>query len=329
MLDGELIDLWSRERGVRPRGVIAHRSVAQWFYERTDRKPVRLITRADVLAFKAKLLDEGQTAANTKMKLSRLRTLLQWAFENDHADSNPAQGINVRDQDAARNRRLPFDLPALSAIFSSPVYSECQRPRSARGEAAYWLPLLALFTGARMEELGQLRTRDVTLHTYPDAEGADRQAWFIHIREDREEGLRLKNAESERLVPVHPELQSLGFIRYVQAAVKARQTWLFDQLIAGPNGKLTHQWGKWFGTYLRGPCGVSERRMVFHSFRHTFKHQAGHLGIIEGVQRQIMGHSPGDVADGYRGGYSLHQLVEGDEGLPHSGLEAPRTATVY
>lgn len=58
-------------------------------------------------------------------------------------------------------------------------------------------------------------------------------------------------------------------------------------------------------------CGVTDKRMVFHSFRHTFKQYVRHAGIIEGVQRQIMGHGSSDVADDYGSGYRLHQAVEG------------------
>ena len=62
---------------------------------------------------------------------------------------------------ASGNKRLPFDQADLQAIFSSPVSTEGARPKPGRGEAAYWLQPLALFSGARMEELGQLRPSDI------------------------------------------------------------------------------------------------------------------------------------------------------------------------
>jgi integrase len=311
MLDTHIIDGWASERKVTAKGKDAHRAVARWFYERVGRKPVDQITRKDVLAFKAKLIEEGQTAANIKMKLSRLRTILQWAADNDYAETNVAAGVKIKDTDAAKNKRKEFDLVSLNAIFSSPVFTEGERPAGGKGEAAYWLPLLALFTGARLEELGQLRTSDVVEEHYPNAEGADRPAWLIRITDDEADDLKIKNALSERKVPVHPELVRLGFIAYVEAANAAGEARLFPKLKADKYGRLTAKWGEWFSLYRRTVCGVTDKRMVFHSFRHTFKHYARHAGMIEGVQRQIMGHSPGDVADEYGGGYSLHQLVEG------------------
>lgn len=203
MLDTTIVDLWAAERKPAQKGIDTHRAVARWLYERVGRKPVNDLTTDDFRTFKAKLIEEGQSAANIKMKLSRVRTLMQWAFENGYASANTAAGVTIKDTKAGKNERKPFDLPALTAIFSSPVYSEGQRPVRLRGEAAYWLPLLALFTGARLEELGQLRPDDVRERSYADDEGNERTAWFVHVSEDSDAGLKLKNANSERRIPVH------------------------------------------------------------------------------------------------------------------------------
>jgi integrase len=326
MLDTTVIDRWATERKVKPKGIDTHRAVARWLYERVGKIPVADITRAHVIAFKDKLLEEGQSVPNINMKLSRLRTLLQWAADNDLAPSNAGHGISIKGAAAAGNKRLPFDQTDLQAIFSSPVFTEGARPTPGRGEAVYWLPLLALFSGARMEELGQLRPSDVQELSYPDADGVEHSAWFLRITTLADEGgsaNQLKNQESERLVPVHPEIARLGFIRYVEAVRKAGHTRIFPLLKPGAYKRLTAKWGEWFGPYLRNVCKVTDRRKVFHSFRHTFKHFAGHVGMIEGVQRDIMGHSPGDVADEYRGGYSQHQLVEGMKLYRIAGLTLP------
>lgn len=110
MLDTTIVDLWAAERKVAPKGKDAHRAVATWFYKRVGSKPVADISRKDVLAFKTGLIDEGQGLANIKVKLSRLRTLLQWAADNDHVASNVAAGITIKDTDAAKNKRREFDL---------------------------------------------------------------------------------------------------------------------------------------------------------------------------------------------------------------------------
>ncbi|WP_159713344.1 site-specific integrase [Sphingomonas sp. AX6] len=311
-LDKDILDRWATERGVVPKGKDTHRSVAEWFYARTERKPVERITRQDVLAFKDKLLAEGQSVANTNMKLSRLRTLLGWAYQNDLAPANVAEGISVKVADSGKGKRLPFALDELQAIFASPVYANGDRPKGGKGEAAYWLPLLGLFTGARLEEIGQLRVSDVQRRNYPDKDGKMLAGWFLHITEstdERGQANRIKNAASERLVPLHPELERLGFIAYVEA-LKDQQGRVFPDLVPNIYGRLTAKWGEWFGPYMRKVCGITDKRKVFHSFRHTFKDYSRRARMPEGVQRQIMGHAGKDVADDYGSGYDLHGLAE-------------------
>jgi hypothetical protein len=72
----------------------------------------------------------------------------------------------------------------LKAIFASPVYAAAKRPKGGRGEAAFWLPLIALFTGARLEEIAQLYVRD--LQQVPNED-----LWFFNIT-DTGEDQRLK-----------------------------------------------------------------------------------------------------------------------------------------
>ena len=319
---GAIVDKWAAERKVSAKGVDTHRAVARWFVKRVDDLPVEAITKRHVIAFKDKLLEEGTTLPNVKVKLTRLRTLLNYAAANDIIPENPGKDVRVVLTDADRTKRRPFELADLTAIFSSPVYSADARPIQGRGEAAYWLPLLALFTGARLEELGQLRPSDVREEVYPDADEQERRAWFIHVTEDEEDGLKLKNAGSERVIPVHRTLEEQGFIRFVQAATEAGQSRLFPGLRPNIYGRLTAKWGEWFGAYLRNVVGITDRRLVFHSFRHTFKDK-GRGRMSEGVQRQIMGHSGVDVADDYGTGFERWQLVEGMRSYKVPGFKMP------
>lgn len=257
------------------------------------------------------------------MKLSRLRTLIGWAYQNDLAPSNVAEGISVKVADSGKTQRLPFSLPELQAVFASPIYAKGERPKGGRLEAAYWLPLLGLFTGARLEEIGQLRVSDVQYKEYPDQDGKMLSGWFLSIAAGTDElgqANRIKNAASERLVPLHPELERLGFIAYVEKLVDQKGR-VFPDLKPNIYGRHTAKWGEWFGRHLRTVCGVADKRKVFHSFRHTFKDYTRRARIAEGVQRQLMGHAGRDVADDYGSGYDLLSLVEAMATYRVPGLE--------
>lgn len=323
-LDTDIVDGWAAERKPSQKAVDSCRSEARKFLVHTGPKAVGTITRQDVLAYKAAMIADGQSPANIKTRLSRLNTVLGWAAENGHLAANPAKGITIKVPKKSKDKRQPFGADDLNAIFAGPVHADRERPLGGRGEAAYWLPLLALFSGARLEEIAQLRPHDVAQHSYVDGDGQTRRGWFIKIVEDEgEDATTVKTVGSERVVPVHPVLEALGFIAFVKVQHDAGRARLFHLLKPGAYGKLGNKWGEWWSGYMRGTVGITDKRKVFHSFRHTFKDMARHCGLPEGVTRQIMGHSGEDVADDYGNGYSLFQLVEGMAKVKTLGVTLP------
>jgi hypothetical protein len=109
----------------------------------------------------------------------------------------------------------PFDIKELQAIFGSPVFTEGQRPEGGKEDAAFWLPILALFTGACLGELTGLRASDVV-------QDASVGTICLYIIADTKSGKRLKTKQSARAIPVHPQLIKLGFLKFVAAEAKAR-----------------------------------------------------------------------------------------------------------
>lgn len=308
----ELIDKWAAEKQPKARSVDMWRRTCAMFYAVNGEKPVGAIAKADVLAFKTYLIAEGKAPATVDSRLNHLRSLFRFAVENDIIATDPAASVRAPPAKRAKEARLPYDADALKAVFGSAIYTKGERPNRGAGEAAYWLPLLALYTGARLGELGQLRPKDIVQEVYQDAEDEDRKAWVIRIVEDERDGLTLKNASSNRRVPIHQALIDLGFLRYVDAARDKGQARIFPDLKPDRYGSVTGNWTKWFGYHLREVCGVSDKRITFHSFRHSFKHYARACGLDKAVNDAITGHEGGDVADQYGGlEYPLPPLVEG------------------
>jgi integrase len=195
---------------------------------------------------------------------------LEWAKENLYVDANPAEGQRITVTKAYRKgkRRDPFEVEDLQAMFDAPVYRGAASDSDWRHTGThqirdhrFWIPLLALFTGGRRGELCQLAPDDVI-----------RRDGILCIRirerfdEDGEKTASVKNAESVRLVPVHPELERIGFEAFVERRRRAGQPRLFD--CADTNNY--DQFGKWFSRFL-GEIGVKTPRKCFHSFRHTME----------------------------------------------------------
>ena len=99
-------------------------------------------------------------------------------------------------------------------------------------------------------------------------------------------------------MPLHPELVRLGFLRFAADRGGAGAAWLFGELRASPDGSRSAAWSKWWGRYLDG-IGLSDPRLVFHSWRHAFKTACRAASIPEDVHDSLTGHAGGGVGRRY------------------------------
>lgn len=175
----------------------------------------------------------------------------------------------------------------------------------------YWLPLVGLYTGARVREVCQLNPQtDIR-----DEEGV----WFFDITEDSEaaEGVTksTKTASSRRRVVIHSRLLALGFLDYA-AAMKAKGARLLFPQWKPKDGDAAGHAAEWFRQFIRdiGLRDETPGAMVtgFHAFRHTMLTRAKHLRIDD--RHLITGHADGKVGRA-QGGYER-------EGMPLSDLQA-------
>jgi integrase len=316
-----LLDKWAAEQKRNLKTVDMYNRTVTRFRELVQKIAIHDITRLDVVRFKDKLLEIGQSPANTKKQLVVIKVLLNYAVSNAFIATNPATGVTINVEQKEKPR-VAFDAVALNAIFASPVYSNGLRPKAGAGEAAYWLPLLALFTGARLEELGQLHPSDVMEETYYDAEGNVANAWVIRIKHSEKDGQGVKSVASNRRIPIHAKLIDLGFLTFALQAKQGERARIFGQLMPDKFGTETAQWSKWFGRYLRKVCKVLDERMTFHSFRHSFKDYCRLAEIEEDVHDRLTGHTNGSVASSYGSDrYPLRPLLNAMKKYQVAGLD--------
>ena len=167
---------------------------------------------------------------------------------------DPFEGLRVRVSGNAGTSRVEYTAEELQKIFSNPPL---QTDRAVSVQAGYWLPLLALYHGARLEELTGLEVQDIS---------GSAQDMLLHIREN-ETRPRLKHRKfSQRRIPVHPKLIELGFDHYVDAARKAGIKVLFPSFARGAT------FGEEFVTHVKALISPPEGRLVgMHCFRHNFE----------------------------------------------------------
>ena len=325
-LDTDILDGWAAERKPSPRGKDAYWRDAKLFNSMMGRKSVELITKADVMAYKRKLIaDPARSQVNVRDRLAYLRTLLEWAAQEDIVPVNVARDVKMAVTERGEKRK-DFSTDDLKALFAGPVHAKGERPKGGYGEAVYWLPLLALFMGARREEIGQLRVQDVRQEAYIDDEDKRQEVWCIDITDTPDDDAlpnQIKNEASNRLVSLHPKLIELGFIDYV-TKLSDQTGRVFPGLKAvGIGKKLTDKVGQWFSRYKQD-CGIEDKAKVFHSFRHTWKTHAVDAGIPERVCRQFQGHEGKDAADKYGAAPSMRVMVAAIASYRVPGLVIPK-----
>ncbi len=219
---------------------------------------------------------------------------------------NPfGKGTRLDLDDRAEEARQGFTTADLTSIFGTGVFTSGDRPGGGGGEAAFWLPVLALLTGGRQGELAQLRVADLVRDD-------DSGVWHLDIKPG--EGRSIKTASSRRKVPLHPALESIGLLRYRQSLVDAGAK-PNDPLWPGLQNDKAAQpvaaWSKWFNRHLRVKAGIKDSTKVFHSFRHTFKRLARSARIMEEMHDALTGHSGGGgVGRTYGSGFALPAMAE-------------------
>ncbi|WP_235777213.1 site-specific integrase [Rhizobium mesoamericanum] len=266
-------------------------------------------------------------AATVNKSLNLLAAIVGAAERDGEMDTvagfvNPFRNLTiVIDQRHETAQRMPFSEGQLGALFADDIFSGAKRPRGGGGEAAFWFPLIGLLTGARLNEIAQLRLADIR----QDPESG---IWFMDIGTDG--GRSIKTASSRRQVPLHAELLRLGLLRYrdgLRAKKGKKDTDSLWPDIQSEDGFYSATaYTKFFGRYLRKTVGIEDKRIVFHSFRHTFKRLARDAGLTEEQHDALTGHAGnGGVGRGYGAGFGLKALHEaiGKIGAPKSVVALP------
>jgi hypothetical protein len=96
---------------------------------------------------------------NKQMDITTLRSYIQMAesvfsfgVRNGYMDKNPAEGLKPPKKKQTREQRQAFDEEDLQKLFHSDLYLKDKHTKPYQ----FWLPVLGLYTGCRLEELAQL-----------------------------------------------------------------------------------------------------------------------------------------------------------------------------
>ena len=242
---------------------------------------IQSLSRHDGDTFRSWLISQATTTKTARDRLNWVKTLLKYAAQDlELIPKNPWLGLEIKTKTTLVRR--PWDKQHLTLLFSHDIWQKGVMPtiKLAGGEAAYWIPLLALYTGARLSEICQLEIKNI--------QTVDGIA-VLKIT-DSGEGQSVKSAAGHRVIPIHSKLLELGFMNYVQSQTEPA---LWGKLLKR-DGKAGGFFSQFFSG-LRKSLGIPPD-IVFHSFRHTFRSALAEKGISELIIDRLLGHeTPGSV----------------------------------
>ncbi|WP_294294231.1 hypothetical protein [uncultured Sphingomonas sp.] len=200
------------------------------------------------------------------------------------------------DRKRARDLRAAWSRDEIARLFAAPIWTGCRSldrrfepGREIYHDAWYWLPLMMALYGGRSSELVGLPVAD----TYE-------RASIPFFRIDYTDLRPLKNVQSVRSLPIHPELVRLGFIEYVAAVRAAGHTLLFPEMHSAGSKSFASTFYKSVFTRWRDwafPEGTDWRHQVRGAMKdkdvHSFRGAASTImkgKVPDSVRFDILGH---------------------------------------
>ncbi len=332
---GKLFDEWKAKREPRPQSAHEFKGYVDDFIAFVGDIPVGRIERDDLFDYRdeAACLPAAMSRADralpfperaakfvglsvdrispssVKKRVGAIQALLAFAYGQRWIATDVGAKTPIDGYAKGKTDRRTFRDDELTRLFSSPLFLAPSTWRVG-GEVAdstlYWLFLLGLTAGARIEEPGQAMLADC---------GQDTGIGYIDITDyvdhgddvDDDLAKSVKTDESRRLLPIHSRLIECGFQKYVDALRAAGARHLFPELRANQFEKRTQQASRRANRVIDKQAS-DDPRLVFHSFRHTFKSLGRDSGVQKSVLDQICGHAGLDVGDRYGRGARLRTI---------------------
>lgn len=244
--------------------------------------------------------------------------LFDWAKRNKLIEDNLFDGIRIKNSKRA-NRRDMFEKDEVALILAE---LKANTGGLVKTKSQYWGSLIAVYTGARRNEISALTVDDVK-------QDKDSGIWYFNIS-DEEEGKDLKSEAANRLVPIHSALIDLGFLNYWKEAKEVIKT-IPDT--DGMSARLLYdftytehdKWGRKLGHFMNNlllkHLGLHvKNKKTLHSLRHSFITYMDVAGVEVTTIKSMVGHEQGTVTHGIYTHYGvdhLKQFKEAIEKLPY------------
>jgi len=290
-----MFDGYVAERKPAPATVKAFGRQFRSFTKFLGHDDARRLSKQDVVRWKEALLaGEGPSGRPLSAKtvsetyLAVIRTVLHWGINNGRIENNVALGIRVVGQRKPRLRDRSLTDDEARVILLATFQPPPPRLIPTRVLARRWVPWLCAYTGARVNEMTQLRAEDIQ---------REQGVWTIRITPEA----GTTKDQNARTVALHPHLIEQGF---VEMARGKKGPLFYDPTLRRSGSDENPQFkkvGEHLAKWVRG-LGVSDPNVSpNHGWRHRFKSQARLYRMDPEVRDYIQGHAHRTEGEAYGG----------------------------
>ena len=204
----------------------------------------------------------------------RVIQFFKYCYNSDYISKSIINDLNVKVEINPMERKvLPYSKDEANSIFKIVQnFKDANKSPSKRINAndLYYITMIAAYSGMRINEIVQLRARDIVQHNN-----------VLCFSINRDDGKSTKNINSIRLVPVHSKLIELGLMEFVKQRASTNKS-IF---------KVSNKdFSEIFRSQIQRKLISNDKQKTFYSFRHYFIDTLVQQEVEPNIIAQIVGH---------------------------------------
>ncbi|HFS8461175.1 TPA: tyrosine-type recombinase/integrase [Vibrio cholerae] len=249
-------------------------------------KPIDQITRQDLLKVRTALSNDGLKLSTVNGQIRNIVAVFKYAELLDVIPKSPAVKLLLKDRENKDSKALTeSEVNNVLIYFKHGYFTEAKRSKKTIEAMKFikWIPQVAAITGARLNEILQLRKADIK-------QSDNGLCWFIDIN-DKGDNV-LKNKSSARIVPLVNGAYGFDLELFLNEVVNTCND-DSDNIFRLKNSDRqlnSIKIGKLLKAY-RDNHSEAPGTLTMHSFRHTMATLCLNKKMPESFAKEILGHT--------------------------------------
>ena len=288
-----VFDLYLASAKPAPSSVKRQRGVLEKFFAFLGHEDMKAVTDDDAERWVEHRLTVVKGSTVRDADLAHPRTLFRWAKRKKHIAHSPFEDVKIDVIDEPKLREREFDQDEAERILRASLAPVGKGMTEEGAAARRWIPWICAYTGARVNEISQLRALDVKKKKSQNGSWV----WCIDITP---EAGSVKTGIA-RLVPLHPHLVEQGFLDFAKS--REGRHLFYDPSRARGGSSASPQYkkvGERLARWVRKKVGITDVGVdPNHGWRHLFRSSMLAADVQEQIINSIDGHAGKTVGQRY------------------------------